>query len=58
MGQPVDNEFPTLDDIYKRMDELVREIVTMRTDEPRRHDIVSELQRLNFVAESMKRAKP
>jgi Cdc6-like AAA superfamily ATPase len=58
MSEPVDNEFPTIDDLYKRMDELTREIATMTRDEPRRHDIVSELQRLNFVAESMKRAKP
>jgi hypothetical protein len=58
MVQPVDNKFPTLGDIYKRIDELACEIATMRADEPRRHDIVSELQYLNFVAESMKRTKP
>jgi hypothetical protein len=58
MVQPVDKKFPTLGDIYKRMDELAREIAAMRSDEPQRHEIVSELQCLNFVAESMKRAKP
>jgi hypothetical protein len=57
MSEPVDNEFPTIDYLYKRMDELEREIATMRTDEPQRHHIISELQYLNFVAESMQKSK-
>jgi hypothetical protein len=57
MSEPVDNEFPTIDDLHKRMDELAREIAAMPRDDPRRHDINSELTRLNLLAESMQKRK-
>jgi hypothetical protein len=58
MSGPADDEFLTIEDLYKRIDALESEIAAMPPDDPRRHRIVSELTRLNFLAEWMRRAKP
>jgi hypothetical protein len=58
MSGSADDEFLTIEDLYKRIETLESEIAAMPRDDPRRHKIVSELTRLNFLAEWMRRAKP
>jgi hypothetical protein len=58
MSGPANDEFLTIEDVYKRIEALDSEIAAMPRDDPRRHWIVSELTRLNFLAELMRRTKP
>ena len=49
MPEPLNDEFATIDDLQKRLDKLAREVAAMPMDDPRRHQIISELTRLVFL---------
>ncbi len=46
-------QFSTIDAVYRRMDELAREIAVIPRYDPRRLDIIEDMTRLSILADSV-----
>jgi hypothetical protein len=48
-------EFKNLDSVYRRIDELAREVANMPRGNRRRFEMIEEMARLSILAESVKK---